>query len=220
MKPAYNTGMDSATFEATLGFFEALLKMIHPVMPFITEELWQNMEERREGDTIMLQRYPVAGEYDPAFIAEFADACETVAGIRNIRQQKNISPKEPLELKVKSGFPEETVPVIEKLANVKVGKASASGETGAGVTFMVRTYEMTVPLTGMVDVAEEIAKLEAVIEYQTRFLESVRKKLGNEKFMAGAPEKVVAMEKKKEADSLAKIEAARASIRTLKGEQD
>ena len=178
------------------------------------------LEERREGDTIMLQRYPVAGEYDPAFIAEFADACETVAGIRNIRQQKNISPKEPLELKVKSGFPEETVPVIEKLANVKVGKASASGETGAGVTFMVRTYEMTVPLTGMVDVAEEIAKLEAVIEYQTRFLESVRKKLGNEKFMAGAPEKVVAMEKKKEADSIAKIEAARASIRTLKGEQD
>ena len=220
VKPAYNTGMDSATFEATRGFFEALLKMIHPVMPFITEELWQNMEERRDGDTIMLQRYPVAGEYDPAFIAEFADACETVAGIRNIRQQKNISPKEPLELKVKSGFPEETVPVIEKLANVKVGKASASGETGAGVTFMVRTYEMTVPLTGMVDVAEEIAKLEAVIEYQTRFLESVRKKLGNEKFMAGAPEKVVAMEKKKEADSLAKIEAARASIRTLKGEQD
>ena len=220
VKPAYNTGMDSATFEATLGFFEALLKMIHPVMPFITEELWQNMEERKDGDTIMLQRYPVAGEYDPAFIAEFADACETVAGIRNIRQQKNISPKEPLELKVKSGFPEETVPVIEKLANVKVGKASASGETGAGVTFMVRTYEMTVPLTGMVDVAEEIAKLEAVIEYQTRFLESVRKKLGNEKFMAGAPEKVVAMEKKKEADSLAKIEAARASIRTLKGEQD
>ena len=141
-----------------------------------------------------------------------------MAGIRNIRQQKNISPKERLSLKVKAGFPESVIPVIEKLANVTVETVESFGDTASGVTFMVRTYEMSVPLTGMVNVSEEIEKLEAVIAYQEKFLESVRKKLSNEKFVNGAPEKVVAMERKKEADSIAKIEAARASLKALKTE--
>ena len=216
VKPAYNTCIDKATVEATYGYFEALLKMIHPVMPFITEEIWQAMSARKDGETIMLQRYPVAGDYDEGFIEAFGNACEAVAGIRNIRQQKNISPRETLELKVREGFPMETAPVIEKLGNVKVEAVATSGDTASGVTFMVKTFEMFVPLTGMVNVEEEIAKLEAVIEYQEKFLESVRKKLSNEKFVSGAPEKVVATERKKEADSLAKIEAAKASLEALR----
>ena len=218
VKPAYGTGIDRQTYDATLSYFESLLKMIHPVMPFITEELWQAMSERAQGETIMLQPYPEAGNVDSACIDAFGNACEAVAGIRNIRQQKNISPKERLSLKVKAGFPESVIPVIEKLANVTVETVESFGDTASGVTFMVRTYEMSVPLTGMVNVSEEIEKLEAVIAYQEKFLESVRKKLSNEKFVNGAPEKVVAMERKKEADSIAKIEAARASLKALKTE--
>ena len=218
VKPAYGTGIDRQTYDATLSYFESLLKMIHPVMPFITEELWQAMSVRAEGETIMLQPYPKAGNVDSACIDAFGNACEAVAGIRNIRQQKNISPKERLSLKVKAGFPESVIPVIEKLANVTVETVESFGDTASGVTFMVRTYEMSVPLTGMVNVSEEIEKLEAVIAYQEKFLESVRKKLSNEKFVNGAPEKVVAMERKKEADSIAKIEAARASLKALKTE--
>ena len=218
VKPAYGTGIDRQTYDATLSYFESLLKMIHPVMPFITEELWQAMSERAQGETIMLQPYPKAGNVDSACIDAFGNACEAVARIRNIRQQKNISPKERLSLKVKAGFPESVIPVIEKLANVTVETVESFGDTASGVTFMVRTYEMSVPLTGMVNVSEEIEKLEAVIAYQEKFLESVRKKLSNEKFVNGAPEKVVAMERKKEADSIAKIEAARASLKALKTE--
>ena len=217
VKPAYGAGIDQMTFDVTRGYFEALLKMIHPVMPFITEELWQAMSARKEGETIMLQRYPVAEDFDADLISAFDNACEAVAGVRNIRQQKNISPKEALTLKVKTGFPAEVVPVIEKLANVTVETADSFGETASGVTFMVKTFEMFVPLTGMVNAEEEIAKLEAAIAYQEKFLESVRKKLSNEKFVSSAPEKVVAMERKKEADSLAKIEAAKASLKVLKG---
>ena len=218
VKPAYNTGMDKETYTATYGYFDALLKMIHPVMPFITEELWQAMAERGEGETIMLQRYPAFGEADGKIIEDFENACEAVAGIRNIRQQKNISPKEGLELNVRTGFPEEVIPVIEKMANVRVKVSDTFGGTAAGVTFMVKTFEMYVPLTDMVNVGEEIARLEAVIDYQKKFLESVRKKLSNEKFVNSAPEKVVAMERKKESDSLAKIAAAEASLKALKGE--
>ena len=217
VKPAYGAGIDQMTFDVTRGYFEALLKMIHPVMPFITEELWQAMSARKEGETIMLQRYPVAEDFDADLISAFDNACEAVAGVRNIRQQKNISPKEALTLKVKTGFPAAVVPVIEKLANVTVETADSFGETASGVTFMVKTFEMFVPLTGMVNAEEEIAKLEAAIAYQEKFLESVRKKLSNEKFVSSAPEKVVAMERKKEADSIAKIEAAKASLKVLKG---
>ena len=218
VKPAYGAGIDQKTYDATCGYFEALLKMIHPVMPFITEELWQAMSERKDGETIMLQRYPVAGIFDPELISAFENACEAVAGVRNIRQQKNISQKEALTLKVKADFPAVAVPVIEKLGNVSVETVDSFGETASGVTFMVNTNEIFVPLTGMVNAEEEIAKLEAAIAYQEKFLESVRKKLSNEKFVNSAPEKVVAMERKKEADSVAKIEAAKASLRALKGE--
>ena len=211
VKPAYGAGIDKATCEATISFFDSLLKMIHPFMPFITEELWQNMASRKDGETIMLQRMPVAGEYDKNFIQDFEMACETVVAIRGIRQQKGLSPKDSLKLNVGAGFPENVMSVVVKLANVVPAENGAESQE-SGVSFMVRTVKMSVPLTGLVNEEEEIAKLEADLEYQESFLASVRKKLSNEKFVSGAPEKVVAMERKKEADSLSKIESIKASL--------
>ena len=214
VKPAYGAGIDKVTYEATIGFFDALLKMIHPIMPFITEELWQNMAQRKEGETIMNQRYPQAKAYDSEFITSFEMACETVAGVRNIRQSKGLSPREVLDLKIKGNFPSEVIPVVVKLANVNVG--AADGDLSAAQRFMVRTVEMFVPLTGLVNLEEEIAKIEADLAYQQKFLDSVRKKLSNERFVANAPEAVVAVERKKEADSLSKIESLTASLNALK----
>ena len=217
VKPAYGKGIDRGTYEATAAFFDSLLKMIHPFMPFITEELWQNMEERKEGETIMLQRMPVSSSYDAGFISRFEMACEAVVAIRGIRQQKGLPQKEGLSLRIRGDFPEEMLPVVMKLANVSsVEKSTESGDA-SGVTFMVRTVEMYVPLTGLVDVEEELAKLQAALEHQEKFLASVRKKLSNEKFVSGAPEQVVALERRKEADSLSKIGGLKASIEALKG---
>ncbi|MCM1502855.1 MAG: valine--tRNA ligase [Bacteroidales bacterium] len=212
VKPAYGAGIDKDTYDATVRFFDALLKMIHPVMPFITEELWQNMAGRKEGETIMLQRYPVAKESDAEFIAHFETACGTVAGIRNIRQQKGLSPKDALNIMVKGGYPSEVLSVVRKLANIAEVQTVESFGEATGVSFMVGTQEVFVPLAGLVNVDEEIAKLEAALDYQEKFLASVRKKLSNEKFVAGAPEQVVANERKKEADSLSKIESIKASL--------
>ncbi|MCQ2145367.1 MAG: valine--tRNA ligase [Bacteroidales bacterium] len=213
IKPAYGAGIDRKTYEQTLGFFEALLKMIHPIMPFITEELWQNMAERAEGETIMLQRFPEAKPYDAEFIAKFETACQAVAGIRNVRQEKSLSPKDALNIKVDASFPAEVVAVVEKLANVAVAAGEAEG---TGVTVMAGTSKVFVELAGLVNVAEEIEKLEKELAYYQGFLNSVRKKLSNEKFVAGAPEAVVANERKKEADALSKIENIEASLKSLK----
>ena len=214
VKPAYGAGIDKVTYEATIGFFDALLKMIHPIMPFITEELWQNMAERKEGESIMNQRYPQAKAYDADFVTSFEMACEAVAGVRNIRQSKGLSPREALDLKIKGAFPAEVLPVVVKLANVNVSEAE--GDMSAAQRFMVRTVEMYVPLTGLVNVEEEVAKLEAELAHQQKFLAGVRAKLSNERFVANAPEAVVAVERKKESDSLSKIESLTAAIKALK----
>ena len=216
VKPAYGAGIDAVTYKATEKFFDALLKMIHPFMPFITEELWQNLEPRKEGETIMLQRMPLAGEYSRQVIADFDMACEAVVSVRSIRQQKGLSPKEALTLLVKGGFPMDTLPVIKKLANISDVTVTDKFEGVSGVSFMVRTVEMFVPLEGLVNAEEELAKLEASLEYQEKFLASVRKKLSNERFVANAPEQVVAVERKKEADSLSKIESLKTAIAALK----
>ena len=216
VKPAYGAGIDRTTYDATERFFDSLLKMIHPFMPFITEELWQNMAPRKDGETIMLQRMPVSEGYDTRTITDFEMACETVVAVRSMRQQKGLSPKEPLKLIFKGDFPVDTLPVVMKLANIsEVSEADASG-SASGVSFMVRTVEMSVPLDGLVDTAEELEKLEAALDYQEKFLMSVRKKLSNGKFVSNAPEQVVAVERKKEADSLSKIESLKAAIAALK----
>ena len=217
VKPAYGQAIDKATLDATLGFFESLLKMIHPVMPFITEELWHDMAERGEKETIMFARTPAAGPWDEGTINDFELAEEAVNALRGIRQQKNISPKEALEVKFKGAFPVRMLPVVCKLANISNASIVEDfGATAEGVSQMIRTVEMYVPLTGKVNVEEEIAKIEAELEYQKKFLESVRKKLSNESFVAHAPEKVVAIERKKEADSLSKIEGYESQLKALK----
>ena len=217
VKPAYGQAIDRATYDATCIFFEKLLKMIHPVMPFISEELWQSMAERPEGATIMFEKTPQAGPVDEDFITAFGMAQEVINTVRGTRQQKNISPKEELQVLFKGDFPMNMTPVVRKLGNVSsIALTDDFGDTSEGVSALVRTVEMFIPLAGMVNVEEEIRKIEGELEHQRSFLESVRKKLGNESFVAHAPEKVVAMERKKEADSLSKIESLTASLNALK----
>ena len=213
VKPAFGEAVDRRTFDATVTFFDKLIKLIHPVMPFITEELWQAMEDRREGETVMFQRTPKAGPVDGEFLAAFDQAREAVAGVRAIRSQKQIPPKTTLELHVEGEFPEELWPVTEKLANVKVAKGVAAGSVSS---FIVGTLQFSVPLSGLVDAGEEKARLEAELQRQKGFLEGVRRKLSNQDFVAHAPEAVVAGERKKEADALSRIEALEKSLAALR----
>ena len=211
VKPAFGAGIDKATYDATLGFFENLLKLIHPVMPFITEELWQNMEDRKEGDTIMYQPSPVSGKYDTEVISNFETAAASVMNIRAARQEKGISPKETLNVNVDNSFPKSVIPVLNKLANVNVSYEEASG---AGISYMVGVCKLFVALEGMVNVEQELEKLKQDLAYQQKFLAGVRAKLSNEKFVAHAPQAVIDTERKKEADALSRIEAIEASIKT------
>ena len=217
IKPAYGEAIDKVTYDNTLSFFESLLKLVHPVMPFISEELWQDIGERAEGDTIMYAPSPKAEPYDPAILVNFAIAEESINGVRSVRQQKNIPPKEPLALKVKGDFPVRLIPVIAKLANTSSVEVVADfGEGGSGVSFLVGTLEMFVPLGGLVNVDEEIAKLEKDLAYQKNFLENVRRKLANEAFTVHAPAAVVENERKKEADALSRVESLTSQLNALK----
>ena len=213
VKPAYGGAVDGITYSATLTFFEKLLKLIHPVMPFITEELWQAMERRHPGETIMFQRTPVAGPYDKGFLDSFDAVRETVMSIRGIRAQKQISPKVALKLHIDGAVNGELLPVIRKFANISEFAEGAAD--GASISFIVGTVKMSIPLEGHIDASEEKARLESELDRQKKFLAGVRAKLGNEKFVAHAPEAVVAAERKKEADSLARIEALEASLSAM-----
>ena len=213
VKPAFGEPVDGRTYEATIEFFEKLLKLIHPIMPFITEELWQNMAERRPGETIMFERTPVAGPYDEQFLQDFELMQEAVIGVRAVRAQKQIPPKEALKLYVEGKLREELIPVLEKLSNLS--EVNFGAPEGTCVSFIVGTVKMSVLLEGFVDAGEEIAKIQAELEHQKGFLESVRKKLGNASFVEHAPEKVVEMERKKEADALARIAALEESLKAL-----
>ena len=215
VKPAYGATMDKATYDATTGFFEALIKMIHPIMPFITEELWQSLEPRKDGETIMYAPTPKVGAFDEKFITNFDIAREAVASVRAIRKQKNIPMKNALELKVKGEFPMEMASAVKKLAGVSSVEKVQDADN-QGVPFIIGTIEFFVPLSGLVNVEEELSKLEADLEYQKKFLEGVRRKLSNESFVAHAPEKVVAVERKKEADALSRIESLTSQINSLK----
>ncbi|MCH5240528.1 MAG: valine--tRNA ligase [Muribaculaceae bacterium] len=216
IKPAYGSPIDKKTYDATLGFFDVLLKLLHPFMPFITEELWQNLEERKEGESIMVTLLPSPINFDEKIIREFDVLKETVAGIRTIRKQKNIPQKEALQLLVKGNHNGDMNPVLEKIANIS--SILMSDEKPAGSTsFIVGATEYSVPIQQSINVDEELKTLQKDLDYYNRFLESVRKKLANEKFVANAPEQVVALERKKEADALEKINTINASIQALKG---
>ena len=213
VKPAYGQAIDGRTFESTMDFFEKLLKLIHPIMPFITEELWQNLTSRRDGQTIMFERTPVAGPYDETFLDDFAQLQEIIVGVRAVRAQKQISPKESLRLFYEGDLREELKTVLLKSANLS--DLQEAKYEAAAVSFIVGTVKLSVPLEGFVNADEERAKIEAELEHQRGFLAGVQKKLSNASFVAHAPENVVALERKKEADALARIEALEASLKTL-----
>ena len=216
VKPAYGQPIDKATYEKTLGFFDTLLKLLHPFMPFITEELWQHIYDRKEGESIMMQILNVAGNYDETIIAQFEAVKEVIGGIRTIRLQKNIAQKEALTLEVVGESPVSKYnAVIAKLCNLSAINAVAAKAEGAAA-FMVGTTEYAVPLGNLINVEEELKKLEADLKYQEGFLQSVLKKLSNEKFVSKAPANVIEMERKKQADAETKIAALKESIAALK----
>lgn len=219
IKPAYGQPIDSATLDATLKFFETLLKMLHPFMPFITEELWQHIYERKDGESIMRDKLEVSPmkDADAKLLADIESVKLIVSGIRTVRNQKNIPTKDELNLQaVGSNKYAAYNCIIAKMANV--GAIDVVNEKDAtAATFMVGTNEFAVPLGNMIDVEAEIAKQEAQLKHLEGFLAGIKKKLSNEKFVANAPEAVVAMERKKQKDSEEKIAALKDSLAALRG---
>ena len=220
VKPAYIDGkaqpIDKATYEKTLSFFDSLLKLLHPFMPFITEELWQHIYDRKEGESLMVQTMNINKACNEEIVKNFETVKEVIGGIRTIRLQKNIAQKEALSLQVVDESPVAAFhPVIAKLCNltaIESVKAKAEGSA----SFMVGTTEYAVPLGNLINVEEELKKLEADLKYNEGFLQSVLKKLSNEKFVSKAPANVIEMERKKQADAESKIASLKESIAALK----
>lgn len=218
VKPAYGQPIDQKSYDATLRFFDALLKMLHPFMPFITEELWQHIYDRKDGESIMREKLelPAPTAEERKLAADIEAVKQIIAGVRTVRNQKNIAQKEQLSLQVvgKNDF-EAFNEVTLKMANLDKIEVIAEKSADAS-SFMVGTDEFAVPLGDLIDVAAEIEKAEAQLKHLEGFLMGVRKKLSNENFVAHAPEKVVALERKKESDSVEKIAALKATIEELK----
>ena len=218
IKPAYGQPIDQKSYDATLRFFDALLKMLHPFMPFITEELWQHIYDRKDGESIMREKLemPAPTAEEQKLTADIEAVKQIIAGVRTVRNQKNIAQKEQLSLQVvgKNDF-EAYNDVTLKMANLDKIEVIAEKSADAS-SFMVGTDEFAVPLGDLIDVAAEIEKAEAQLKHLEGFLMGVRKKLSNENFVAHAPEKVVALERKKESDSVEKIAALKATIEELK----
>lgn len=206
-KPSFGEKIDSITYGATVKFFDALLKLLHPYMPFITEELWQNLEARKEGETIMFSEMPSCKGYDPELLEDFEHAQQIVMNVRNIRQSKGIASKERLSLYCKENYRSKMNAAVLKLANIdEISARKSFDDCSMGADFMVSTYEFFIPLNTHVNAGEEIEKINNEIEYLEKFLKGVNAKLSNEKFVANAPESVVAMERKKQSDAQTKIE--------------
>ena len=218
VKPAYGSPIDATTYNQTLSFFETLLKMLHPFMPFITEELWQHIYDRNEGESIMRAelKLDAPSDEDNAVVNDIESVKQIVGGVRTVRNQKNIPNKDALVLQVvgQNNF-EAYASVISKMANLSAINVVAEKDATASA-FMVGTDEFAVPLGDMIDVEAEIAKQEAQLKHLEGFLAGVKKKLSNEKFVAHAPEAVVAMERKKQSDSEEKIAALKESLAALR----
>ncbi|WP_288205586.1 valine--tRNA ligase [uncultured Parabacteroides sp.] len=214
IKPGYQLPIDKVTYQATLGFFDALLRLLHPFMPFITEELWQALEPRKEGESLMVALMPEVTPVDAAYLESFEIVKEIVSGVRTIRLQKNIPNKEELTLQVLGDHNDAFNPVIAKMCNLSE-IAKTDDKAAGAVSFLVRTTEYAVPLGSMINVEEELAKLGEELKYQQGFLASVTKKLSNESFVSKAPAKVIDMERKKQADAESKIKSIEESIAAL-----
>ncbi len=221
IKPAYQHPIDKLTIEQTINYFEQLLKLLHPFMPFITEELWHLIKDRTELDCIMNSDWTKADKFDNEIISNFEIAEELIIAVRTFRKEKNIAIKESLQLFVKENQKDDSIniffPVISKLCHIeKIEQVSLKVDGAA--SFMVRSNEFFIPLTGHVDVAGEIKKLEEELKYTTGFLTSVMKKLSNEKFVNNASEQVVGMERKKQTDAEEKIKVIEQQLKSLKNQ--
>ena len=217
VKPAYQQPIDAKTLKSVTAIFEDILKILHPFMPFLTEEIWQFISERTPENALIVAKWPEAKPINDTLISEFEFTQEVVSGIRNIRKEKNIAFKDAIGFSVinnentSNRFDE----VIAKLGNLESIEYSSEAVEGA-LTFRVKSNEYFIPIAGAINVEEEIKKLSEELNYTEGFLKSVQKKLANERFVAGAPEQVIANERNKEADALAKIETLKASLATLK----
>ena len=215
VKPAYGQPIDAKTYRSTISLFEKLMLTLHPFMPFITEEVWQALADRQPGESIMVTQQPRPEQTNDRLTADFEVVKNIVAGVRSIRLERNIPNKESLTLQVVTGDHNEAYnPVIMKMCNVDTIVRAPKDATAA--SFMVGTTEYAVPLGNTIDVAEEIQKMEAEIDYLEGFLRSVMKKLGNEKFVANAKPEVVAVERKKRADADSKLALLRENVAKLK----
>ena len=216
VKPAYQQPIDAKTYNKVMSIFEDNLKIVHPFMPFLTEEIWQLISERTPEEALIVAKWPESKTINENLISDFDFASEVISGIRNIRKQKNIAFKDALSFSVvnsenvSSTFDE----VISKLGNLNSFNYVNESVEGA-LTFRVKSNEYFIPMEGSIDVEAEIAKLTEELNYTKGFLKSVQKKLSNERFVNNAPEQVVVSEKKKEADALAKIETLKASLESL-----
>ena len=216
IKPAYGDSIDRKTYNSTLDALEELMIMLHPMMPFITEEVYHSLRERSEEDCIIVAPWPQVGKFDVQAISDFDTAKQIITEVRSVRAQKNLSPRETLGLiqKVEKGSYSSYELIISKLANVdlKFGESA----NGPAASFIIGTEEFAVPLEGMIDTSAEISKLEEELKYQQGFLNSVMKKLSNERFVSGAPEQVVAAEQKKRDDAESRISSIKEQLVALK----
>ena len=214
VKPAYQKPIDRATYNATLGFFDSLLKMLHPFMPFITEELWQALEVRQPGESIMVQLMPQAKKVDEKLIAGIEKVKEMIAGVRTVRLQKNIPNKEPLQLQIIGDHQADFDAVIAKLCNLE-NIEKLTEKSANAVSFLIGTTEYALPMGSLINVEEEIRKMEDEIVYLEGFLQSVMKKLSNERFVQNAKPEIVENERRKMADAETKIASLKESILSL-----
>ncbi|WP_343593013.1 class I tRNA ligase family protein, partial [Flavobacterium sp.] len=217
IKPAYQQPIDSITFAKAIEMLESNLKLLHPFMPFLTEEIWQLIAERTPEEALIVSTWPELKPFDAKLIADFENSIEVISGIRTIRKDKNIPFKDAIELK---GINSENVStyfdsIITKLGNVSAFEYVSEKVDGA-LSFRVKSNEYFIPITGNIDVEAEIKKLTEELNYTKGFLKSVEAKLSNEKFVNGAPEKVLNIEKQKQADALAKIATIEQSLAGLK----
>jgi len=218
VKPGYQMPIDAKTYQATIDNFDKILRLLHPFMPFISEEIWQLLDDRKDGESIMVSEMPKVCEVNENILADFELTKEAVAGVRNIRKQKNIANKETISLSILDNtgdYNKSFDAVLVKLVNANEIEFVKEKVSGA-LSFMVKANEYFIPMGELLDVDAEIARLEEDLKYQKGFLISVMKKLSNERFVSGAPEKVVAIEKQKQADAEAKIKAIEESIANLK----
>ena len=219
IKPAYQQPIDRATFQSTLDIFEKLMQILHPFMPFITEELWHHIRERKDGESVMMTEMPKADAFDAAFLENFRYAQEVITEVRTVRKEKNIAFREPIKLMIRKNNNEATDTTFDSVA-AKLCNISQMGyvteKVEQAITFLIRSTEFYIPVEGNIDTEAEILKLQEELKYQQGFYDSVMKKLGNERFVSSASQQVVDIERKKLADAQSKINIIEEQMRSLK----